>query len=69
MREVRIIRYDTGIVLYSIVCKKAYILINISILLIIVERIFIILIYDMKDVNPDILKMAACKLKKRALEL
>jgi hypothetical protein len=61
-----IIPYDTGIVMCRIVCKTAYILINISILLIIVEHIFILLIYDMEDINPDILKTDAGILRKRA---
>ena len=62
-----IIQYDTGTIVYCIVCKTAYILINISILLIIVEHIFILLIYDMEDINPDILKTVACIL--RTIEL
>ena len=45
-------------------------LINISILLIIVQHIFILLIYyDMEDINPDILKTAATRIRKRSLEL
>ena len=40
-----------------------------SILLIIVEHIFILLIYDMEDINQDILKTAATLIRKRALEL
>jgi hypothetical protein len=44
-------------------------LINISILLIIVEHIFILLIYDMEDINPDIRKNDAGIIRKRALEL
>ncbi len=44
-------------------------LINISILLIIVEYIFILLIYDMEDSNPDVLKTVAGLIRKRALEL
>jgi len=46
-----------------------YILINISILLIIVKHIFILFIYDMEDINPDILKTVAGLIRKRALEL
>ena len=44
-------------------------LINISILLIIVQYICILLIYDMEDINTDIRKTAAALLRKRALEL
>jgi hypothetical protein len=44
-------------------------LINISILLIIVEHVIILLIYDMEDINPDILKTVAGILRKIALEL
>ena len=46
-------------------------MINISILLIIVEHIFILLIYDTEDINPNILKTAAGRelIRKRALEL
>ena len=40
-----------------------------SILLIIVEDIFIILIYDMEDIYRDILKTAAGLIRKRHLEL
>ena len=47
----------------------AYILINISILLIILEHIFILLIYDMEDINPNIHKTATALIRKRALEL
>ena len=35
----------------------------------IVEHIFILLIYDMENINPDILKTATSILRKRALEL
>ena len=56
-------------VLYCIVSKTAYIMINISILLIIVEHIFIVLIYNMEDINPDILKTVACLIRKRVLKL
>ena len=51
------------------VYKTAYILINISILLIIVEHIIILLLYDMEDINPNILKTVAGLIRKRALEL
>ncbi len=34
-----------------------------------IQRIFILLIYDMEDINPDIRKMAAGLIRKRALEL
>jgi hypothetical protein len=44
-------------------------LINISILLIIVQHIFILLIYVVEDINPDIRKTTACLIRKRALEL
>ncbi len=44
-------------------------LINISILLIIVQHIFLLLIYDMEDINPDIRKTVASLIRKRALEL
>ncbi len=45
-------------------------LINISILLIIVQHIFILLIYyDMEDINPDIRKTVAGLIRKRALNL
>ncbi len=44
-------------------------LINISILLIIVQNIFILLIYDMEDINPNIRKTVAGLIRKRALEL
>ena len=40
-----------------------------SILLITVEHIFILLIYDMENINPDILKTGAGLIRKRALEL
>ena len=37
--------------------------------MIIVEHIFVLLIYDTEDINPDILKTVAGLIKKRALEL
>ena len=37
--------------------------------MIIVKDIFILLIYDMEDINPDILKTVASILRKRVLEL
>ena len=55
--------------MYCIVSKTAYILINISILLIIVEHIFILLMYDMEDINPYILKTAAWLIRKIAFKL
>ena len=44
-------------------------MIKISILLIIVEHIFVLLIYDTEDINPDILKTDSGLIRKRALEL
>ena len=38
-------------------------------MLIIVKHIFILFIYDMEDINPDILKTVAGLIRKRALEL
>ena len=55
--------------LHCIVSKPAYILIHISILLIIVEQICILLIYDIEDINPDILKTVVGIIRKKALEL
>jgi hypothetical protein len=44
-------------------------MINMSILLIIVEHIFILLTYDMEDINLEILKTAAALIRKRVVEL
>jgi hypothetical protein len=55
--------------MYCIVSKTAYILINISILLIIVEHIFILLMYDMEDNNPDILKTDAALIRKKSFRI
>ena len=46
--------------------KITYILINITILLIIVEHILILPIYDMEDINPGVLKTGAGLIRKRA---
>ncbi len=37
--------------------------------MIIVNQIFVLLIYDIEDINPDILKTVAALIRKRALEL